>query len=65
MPIQNLDRILAEPLFTLGMKENHLEGLVGSASAVRFNAGEFILREGHEAKRFRFGMSKWRWRSLH
>jgi len=34
------------------MEQHHMDLLVGCASNVRFDAGQFILREGEEANRF-------------
>jgi CRP/FNR family cyclic AMP-dependent transcriptional regulator len=50
--MENLERILVEHPFFRGMKEEHLDLLVGCATNVRFTAGEFILREGEEANLF-------------
>jgi CRP/FNR family cyclic AMP-dependent transcriptional regulator len=44
--MEGLERFLVESPFFKGMKKEHLELLVGCASNVRFDAGEFILREG-------------------
>ena len=50
--METLERVLVEHPFFQGMKEDHLELLVGCASNVRFNEGEFIFRVGEEANRF-------------
>lgn len=50
--MENLERILVEHAFFAGMKREHLQLLVGCASNVRFEAGQFILREGEEANEF-------------
>lgn len=44
--MEGLERFLVESPFFKGMKKEYLELLVGCASNVRFDAGEFILREG-------------------
>ncbi len=43
--MEDLERFLVESPFFKGMKKEHLQLLVGCASNVRFDAGEFILRE--------------------
>jgi CRP/FNR family transcriptional regulator, cyclic AMP receptor protein len=50
--METLERILAEHPFFRGLETPHLQLVVGCASNVRFNAGEFILREGEEANEF-------------
>jgi CRP/FNR family transcriptional regulator, cyclic AMP receptor protein len=50
--METLERILIEHPFFAGMKEEHMDLLVGCASNVRFDAGQFILREGQEANNF-------------
>ncbi|MGD0695987.1 MAG: cyclic nucleotide-binding domain-containing protein [Terriglobia bacterium] len=50
--METLERILIEHPFFAGMKEQYMELLVGCASNVRFDAGQFILREGEEANKF-------------
>ncbi len=50
--METLERILIEHPFFAGMKEEHMDLLVGCASNVRFDAGKFILREGQEANSF-------------
>ncbi len=52
MAMENLERILIEHPFFVGMKQQHMNLLVGCASNVRFDAGQFILREGEEANHF-------------
>jgi CRP/FNR family transcriptional regulator, cyclic AMP receptor protein len=47
--MEDLERFLVQGPFFKGMKEEHLQLLVGCASNVRFHAGEFILREGQAA----------------
>jgi len=56
--MENLEHILGEHPFFRGLKQEHLHLLVGCASNVRFDAGQYILREGAEANQFfliRFG----------
>ena len=50
--METLERILSEHAFFAGMKEQYMDLLVGCASNVRFDAGQFILREGEEANKF-------------
>jgi len=47
--MEDLERFLVVSPFFAGMKKEHLQLLVGCASNVRFDAGEFILREGQAA----------------
>jgi CRP/FNR family cyclic AMP-dependent transcriptional regulator len=50
--METLERILMEHPFFAGMTEPYMNLLVGCASNVRFDAGQFILREGEEANQF-------------
>ena len=50
--METLKRILSEHAFFRGMEERYLDLLEGCASNVRFDAGEFILREGQQADIF-------------
>ena len=50
--MENLERIVTEHPFFGGMSADHLRLLAGCASNVRFNAGQFVLREGEEANQF-------------
>ena len=50
--MQTLEPILAEHPFLKGLDVQYLKLLVGCASNVRFNAGQFIFREGEEANEF-------------
>jgi len=52
MMTQSIDRILATHPFFSGMPGEHVQLLAGCASNTRFDAGEFILREGQEANEF-------------
>jgi CRP/FNR family transcriptional regulator, cyclic AMP receptor protein len=50
--METLRSILAEHPFFKDLGARHLELIVGCASNVRFNAGEFIFRQGEEADQF-------------
>jgi CRP/FNR family cyclic AMP-dependent transcriptional regulator len=50
--IENFERILAEHPFFKDLAEPHLETIVGCAANVKFDAGEFIYREGAPADHF-------------
>lgn len=50
--MHTLEPILAGHPFFAGLHERHLRLLVGCASNVRFDAGEFLLKQGEEADRF-------------
>ena len=50
--METLKPILAEHPFFRDLEERHLELIVGCASNVRFNAGDFIFRQGEEANEF-------------
>jgi CRP-like cAMP-binding protein len=50
--METLEGILAEHPFFSGLDPRYLQLAVGCASNVRFNAGEFIFREGEEANYF-------------
>lgn len=52
MQMQTLEPYLAEHPFLKGLEQKHLKIIVGCASNVRFDAGQFILREGEEANNF-------------
>jgi len=52
--MENLERILREHPFLHGMNEKHIKLLVGCASNVVFQAGQYIFREGEEANAFYF-----------
>jgi len=49
---ETLERILAEHPFARDLDARYLELLVGCAMNVRFDADEFLFREGEEANRF-------------
>ncbi len=48
--MQSLEKILSEHLFLKDLQQDHLELIVGCAANHRFNAGEFLFREGEEAQ---------------
>lgn len=54
MEIESLAPVLAEHPVLKGLEPAHLELIVGCASNVRFNPGEFIFRAGQEANHFYF-----------
>jgi CRP-like cAMP-binding protein len=52
MAMENLERILVEHPFFKGMKQDNLDLLTGCARNVRFEPGQFVLREGAQANEF-------------
>jgi CRP/FNR family cyclic AMP-dependent transcriptional regulator len=50
--MDNFQRILGEHPFFEGLKEEHLQFLVGCASNARFAADSFVFRAGGEANEF-------------
>ena len=50
--METLEPILSEHPFLRGLKSEYLKILVGCASNVRFNAGQYLFREGEEANSF-------------
>jgi CRP-like cAMP-binding protein len=50
--METFQRIVAEHPFFEGLAAEHLQLIVGCASNVRFDAGQFIFREGEEANQF-------------
>ena len=50
--METLEPILAKRPFLKGLEPRHLKILVGCASNVRFNAGQFLFHEGEEANQF-------------
>jgi CRP-like cAMP-binding protein len=50
--MDTLETLLAEHPFLKGLEAHNLQLIVGCASNVRFDAGEFIFREGEEANQF-------------
>jgi CRP/FNR family transcriptional regulator, cyclic AMP receptor protein len=52
MSIETFDRVLGEHPFFEGLGERHLATLVGCASNVVFEDGEYLFREGQPAEQF-------------
>ncbi len=52
MAIETFERILGEHPFFKDLEAPHLATIVGCASNVKFEAGEFIFRERQPAERF-------------
>lgn len=52
--MENLEKILAEHRFLTGMAPEHVHLIVGCASNVRFEAGQYLFREGDQANKFYF-----------
>ncbi len=50
--METLEPLLAQHPFLKDMDTNHLKLLVGCASNVRFNTGQYLFREGEEANQF-------------
>jgi CRP-like cAMP-binding protein len=50
--METLEPILAEHPFLKGLEPRFIQLIVGCASNLRFNAGEYLFREGQEASRF-------------
>lgn len=50
--MRNLESILAESRFLSGMKSEHLALVTGCAANVRFDAGQYVFREGEDADKF-------------
>jgi CRP/FNR family cyclic AMP-dependent transcriptional regulator len=50
--METLEPILAEHPFIKGLEPHHVQLIVGCASNMRFDAGQFMLREGEEANQF-------------
>jgi len=50
--MENLERILAEHPFLQGLAQEHIQLIAGCASNVRFNAGDYIFRDGDAANAF-------------
>jgi len=50
--METLEPILAEHPFIKGLEPHHVQLIVGCASNMRFDPGQFILREGEEANQF-------------
>jgi CRP/FNR family cyclic AMP-dependent transcriptional regulator len=52
--MQDLGPYLKEHPFLKGMTDSHIELLVGCASNVKFDIGDYLSREGQPAKQFFF-----------
>ena len=50
--METLEPILAQHPFLQGLEPQYLSLIVGCASNVRFNSGQFLFREGEEANQF-------------
>ncbi len=50
--MKTLEPLIAEHPFFKNLEKSYLELIVGCASNVRFDAGQFIFREGEEANQF-------------
>jgi CRP/FNR family transcriptional regulator, cyclic AMP receptor protein len=50
--METIERLLAEHPFFKGLDEQYIKLMVGCASNVRYNQGEFINRDGDEADAF-------------
>jgi CRP/FNR family transcriptional regulator, cyclic AMP receptor protein len=50
--METLEPILGEHPFSRDLEKRYLELLVGCAANVRFDAGQFLFREGDEANQF-------------
>ena len=50
--METLEPIIAEHPFFKGFKPGHTKFIVGCASNVRFNPGEYLLRGGEQANQF-------------
>jgi CRP-like cAMP-binding protein len=50
--METLEPVLAKHPFLKGLEPQHLKILVGCASNVRFNTGQFLFHEGEEANEF-------------
>ena len=52
--MQDLGPYLKEHPFLKGLDEDHIDLMVGCASNVKFDPGEYVCREGQEADQFYF-----------
>ena len=52
MTVETLEPIIAQHPFLQGLEPQYLGLIVGCASNVRFNSGQFLFREGEEANQF-------------
>ena len=52
MGTEDLTQILLQHPFIQGLGEDHLKTLIGCAKNVRFQEGEYVIREGEAASKF-------------
>jgi CRP-like cAMP-binding protein len=52
--MENLEPILAEHPFLQGLEPRHIQLIVGCASNVRFDPGQYLFHEGDQANKFYF-----------
>lgn len=52
--METLETVLAEHPFLQGLSAEHLHLMVGCASNVRFEAGQYLFHEGDQANKFYF-----------
>ncbi len=52
MEKETIDSLIAEHPFFKGLGERYLKLIAGCGSNVRFNAGQYLCREGEEADKF-------------
>lgn len=50
--METLERLIEDHPFCRGMEKGYLELLVGCASNARFDAGQYVFRQGEEANHF-------------
>ena len=50
--METIEGLIAEHPFSDGLQMRHLKLLVGCASNVRFDPGQYVFREGEEANQF-------------
>ncbi len=50
--MESLAKIISEHPFFKNLKQEHIDLIVGCAANVRFEPGQFIIREGDEASKF-------------
>jgi CRP/FNR family transcriptional regulator, cyclic AMP receptor protein len=50
--METIEPIIKDHPFFQGLKSDHIKLILGCASNVRFNPGEFLLREGEETHQF-------------
>lgn len=54
MAVEDLGRYLKQHPFLQGLEDRHIETIVGCASNVKFDPGEYVYKEGQEANTFYF-----------